>query len=118
MKNKEPKTLSQLNDIERKVYELCQESEICTNSNTILCIKFWQKFNKREDKLIEEDVVKNYPPESITRARRHLVEWGHLFPDKEVQKKRREIEASYHAPDYIKHTRIVWRDGIPYQQAC
>ena len=116
MKNKEPKTLSQLNDIERRVYELCQESEICTNSNTILCIKFWQKYS--QDELIKPTIVEDYPPESITRARRHLVEWGHLIPNETIQKKRRELEASYHAPDYMKHTQIVWRDGVPYQVAC
>lgn len=118
MKNKESKTLEMLNHKERLVYELCKEQPIALNSNTMLCIKFWQKYGKRTDELMTEEVVKNYPPETLTRVRRDLVIWGLLIPNKEIQEKRMELEASYHKPDYMKHYRIVWRDGVPYQVAC
>lgn len=115
MKTKEPKTINLLNDLERKVYDLCLEDRIALNSNTILCIRFWQRYGRRDDKLIEENIVELYQPESITRARRHLVEWGLLTPDKEIQKKRMETARNWKTPNYMKRTEIQWRDGIPYQ---
>lgn len=116
------KTITQLNDLERKVYDLCNEDDTCTNSNTLLCVRFWQRYNTGRGEwyknFISTESILKYPPESITRARRHLVEWKLLTPNKEIQEKRMETAQSWkNTPQLAQYNQenIRWINGQPYK---
>lgn len=102
-------TANELTGVQSEVYELCLHNQKATDSNTELCIDFW--LSKMYDLLPDDctcspteieliKAIRKYPPESLTKYRRNLVEWGLIFPSEKSKKHSREKEAENHKKDY------------------
>ena len=93
-KFKEVPEYEDLSGTAKEVCDLCRRSETACNSNTELCIEFW---NSIDNMLMSsyENVIRKYPPETLTKIRRTLTEAELIFPKKEITKKRKELEKSY-----------------------
>lgn len=102
---KEKKTLEQLSKRERLVYDICTKFKSAENSNTDLLIFVWsikadESLKKRPEWGTDQihhfmRAIRKYKPESITRIRRNLTEWGLIFPDKKIQKERMRMSNNW-----------------------
>jgi hypothetical protein len=116
-KYKEVPEYEDLNDLQRQVLDMCESYELAANSNTELCIRMWV-FNSNRDSVNDiVEQIRKYPPESITRARRTLTEAELIFPKKETQEKRDEIEKSHHNTELIAKAESS-NSKIIKQMAC
>lgn len=90
----------------KEVCDLCRRNELACNSNTELCIEFWRM--KSFDGSIVSPVIRDYPPETLTKIRRTLTEAELIHPSKEIQEKREEIEKSYHNTELLAKAEQDW----------
>lgn len=100
-------TANELTGVQREVYELCLTNQKATDSNTELCIAFWRNESIGIDNLSFVDIswiIRKYPPESLTKYRRNLVEWGLIFPSEESKKHSREVELKNHKSSYLRES--------------
>lgn len=106
-------TANELTGVQREIYELCLHNQKATDSNTELCIDFW--LSKMYDLLPDDctcspteieliKAIRKYPPESLTKYRRNLVEWGLIFPSEESKKHSREVELKNHKSSYLRES--------------
>lgn len=92
-------TYNELTGTQKEVCDLCLINQKAADSNTELCIAFWRNESIGIDNLSFVDIswiIRKYPPESLTKYRRNLVEWGLIFPSEESKKHSREMEAQNH----------------------
>lgn len=98
-------TANELTGVQREVYELCLTNQKATDSNTELCIDFW--LSKMYDLLPDDctcspteieliKAIRKYPPESLTKYRRNLVEWGLITPSKTSREHSQKMEDQNH----------------------
>ena len=98
-------TADELTGVQKQVYKLCLHNQKACDKNTELCIAFWEEkswdYLKYDSPCIPDEThiikaIRKYPPESLTKYRRNLVEWGLIFPSEESKKHSREMEAQNH----------------------
>jgi hypothetical protein len=106
-------TYNELTGTQKEVCDLCLDNQKACDSNTELCIAFWKE--KSWD-YIENDcpcqpdethifmAIRKYPPESLTKYRRNLVEWKLIFPSEESKKHSREVELKNHKSSYLRES--------------
>jgi len=98
-------TYNELTGTQKEVCDLCLANQKSCDSNTELCIEFWKEKSwdyLRSDCPCPPDethifvAIRKYPPESLTKYRRNLVEWGLIKPSEESKKHSREMESQNH----------------------
>ena len=105
---KEKRHQYQIKGTERDVMRLCRENKRACDSNTELCIAFWDmkqdEINERTGKALGfEGAIRKYPPESLTKYRRNLIFDVLIFPSKDSREHSLKMEAQNHRPQY-QHT--------------
>jgi hypothetical protein len=89
-------TYNELTGTQKEVCDLCLTNQKAADNNTELCIAFWRDHEISEYLEDIYYIIRKYPPESLTKYRRNLVEWGLIFPSEESKKHSREMEAQNH----------------------
>lgn len=106
MKNPKQKRNEQdIKGVEREVMDVCRASQRACDSNTELCIEFWEtkKWERLESSEVYyfADVIRKYPPESLTKYRRNLIFDGLITPSDESKKHSQEMEQQNHIPQHL-----------------
>jgi hypothetical protein len=91
-------TADELVGVQKECFELLKNNQEAIDDNTEWCLAFWKSVGNDCDILPED--IRKYPPESLTKYRRNLVEWGLIFPSEKSKKHSREKEAENHKKDY------------------
>lgn len=98
-------TYEELKGVQKEVCDLCRSNQKSCDSNTELCIEFWEQ--KHFDYAVCADdkefswIIRKYPPESLVKYRRNLISWGLITPSKASREHSEKMEASNHMPDYL-----------------
>ena len=95
---RESLTYNQLEGTQKLVCDICLQNKKAADDNTELVIAFWTEYCESEFGFIDENVIRKYKPESLTKYRRNLVEWGLIHPSKESQEHSVEMEKQNHQP--------------------
>ncbi len=94
-------TADELVGVQREVYELCRYNQKACNDNTEICIAFWDIKQDEINELTKMPLgifgaIRKYPPESLTKYRRNLVEWGLITPSEESRSHSLQKESENH----------------------
>lgn len=85
--------------IEEKLKYVLEQNPHTTSNNTEICIYFWEEIARRKevnpnDWIEMKRIMRDYPPETITRARRHITK------SNEPQKQKEQQFKTYFKPWY------------------
>lgn len=94
-------TADELVGVQREVYELCRYNQKACNDNTEICIAFWDIKQDEINEITKMPLgifgaIRKYHPESLTKYRRNLVEWGLITPSKTSREHSQKMEAQNH----------------------